>query len=743
MQRTKLYSRRSGVALNASFSASALTPAFGDPFVNESPLIAEGEKGLGWLGWATALSGDGNTALVGIPNEEGKGGGVAVFALGAGGWSVQGPNLRPSDESEPEDFGGSVSLATDGNTALIGGVGEPPWASADGDAWVFTRTGSSWAQDGSALEPAGMAGEAKFGGAVALSGDGQTAVVGGEADDEGKGAAWVFSRTGSTWSEQGAKLTPNDEVGPGDFGSSVAISSDGNTAAIGGYGDSGGRGAIWIFTRSGSTWKQQGQALLGDLNPYSSYLGMSVAISADGSTVIAGAPYGGGGDGAVWVFSRAGTKWNSQGQLTSASAGGYAGFGDAVAVSDEGDVALVGGEYDAGGAGAAWVFTRDGTIWSEQEELPGSAVSAGSGFGRGVGVSADGRSAIVGAPFGADDVGQAWLYGHPPPIASTGSTTAVAQTTAQVTATVDPRSAETSGCRFEYGPTTAYGAATTCVPWPGSAQSTVAVEGKLAGLTPYSTYHFRIAATTASGTAYGADGSFRTLPEPPAVTTLAPTAVGSGSAQLNAEINAWGAPLASCVFEYGASSSYGNITPCAETGLPDAGTMPVSALIAAKPSRLYHFRATAHSEGGQSSGGDLSFTSAATPPPQLESHLRWILILRHGHLIVASLAVEDLPRTATLVVSCHGSGCPFARRRFPVSRNASRCLHTCGVHAIRVQIASIFKRRALAAGTHIVLRVTNRGGIGKIFKLTLRSNSQTQLRTECMAPPHDTVTRCT
>src|SRR4029079_5616181 len=77
-------------------------------------------------------------------------------------------------------------------------------------------------------------GEGEFGASVALSGDGNTALIGGPADDDGKGAAWVFTRAGSTWTQQGAKLTGTGESGEGRFGDSVALSGAGNTALIGG-----------------------------------------------------------------------------------------------------------------------------------------------------------------------------------------------------------------------------------------------------------------------------------------------------------------------------------------------------------------------------------------------------------------------------------------------------------------------------------------------------------------------------
>ena len=156
----------------------------------------------------------------------------------------QGPKLSPTDETRGDyysDFGRSVALSADGNTALIGGAHDNNWVGA---AWVFTRLGSTWTQQGSKLTPTDETGTSGFGWSVALSADGNTAVIGGPADNNSIGAAWVFTRSGSTWTQQGPKLTGTGEVlaqpsPPFDirFGTSVALSSDGNTALIGGAHD--------------------------------------------------------------------------------------------------------------------------------------------------------------------------------------------------------------------------------------------------------------------------------------------------------------------------------------------------------------------------------------------------------------------------------------------------------------------------------------------------------------------------
>jgi len=131
-------------------------------------------------------------------------------------------------------------------------------------------------------------GEGRLGSSVALSSDGATMVVGAPFDNSNAGAVWVFTRSGTTWTQQGKKLTGAEESGAGEFGISVALSSNGNTALIGGHEDNGGTGAAWVFTRSGSTWTQQGKKLTGGGETGPGKFGRSVALSSNGNTALIG-----------------------------------------------------------------------------------------------------------------------------------------------------------------------------------------------------------------------------------------------------------------------------------------------------------------------------------------------------------------------------------------------------------------------------------------------------------------------
>jgi hypothetical protein len=335
------------------------------------PLIQQGSKLTGGgvtgpysqFGYSVALSADGNTALIGGPYDSSQVGAAWVFTRSGSTWTP--PNLTGTGANEIGNgwFGFSVALSADGNTALIGGPNDNSYAGA---AWVFTRSGSTWTPQGPKLTGTGTGAtaNAQFGSSVALSADGNTALIGGAGDNTNAGAALVFTRAGATWTPQTTtKLTGANEIGNGYFGGSVALSGDGNTALIGGSNDNG-VGAAWVFTRAVSTWTLQGAKLAGTASGASANadFGFSVALSADGNTALIGAYNDNGGVGTAglgtaWVFTRSGSTWPPQGtKLNANDESGHGYFGNSVALSADGNTALIGGYADNSMAGAAWAF---------------------------------------------------------------------------------------------------------------------------------------------------------------------------------------------------------------------------------------------------------------------------------------------------------------------------------------------------------------------------------------------------
>jgi hypothetical protein len=175
--------------------------------------------------------------------------------------------------------------------------------------WVYTRSGGVWTQQGNKLVGTGAVGQAGQGFSIALSADGNAVIVGGLGDNSYTGAAWVFGRNGTTWTQQGNKLVGMGAVGIARQGHSVALSADGNSAMVGGPYDNSYIGAAWVYSRVGTVWSQQGNKLVGTGAVGRPEQGFSVALSADGSTAIAGGIADNRVTGAAWVHSRSGGVW--------------------------------------------------------------------------------------------------------------------------------------------------------------------------------------------------------------------------------------------------------------------------------------------------------------------------------------------------------------------------------------------------------------------------------------------------
>jgi hypothetical protein len=395
-------------------------------FHQRPKLVGTGGVGSTNQGMSVTLSADGNTAIVGGPGPNnadrdrspfvGPAGAAWVFTRSGGVWRQQAKLVGTTSEYGGGLWsqGASVAVSADGNTAIVGG---PSDNRTMGAVWVFTRSSDVWTQQGNKLVGSG-AGEPPLppgqGISVALSADGNTAIVGGW----GTEGAWVFTRSGGTWTQQGKKLVGTGAMGKARQGMSVALSVDGNTAIVGGWSDNSKTGAAWVFTRRDGIWTQQGKKLVGADAAGSARQGMSVALSADGNTAIVGGPgdnssdrsvpFGLGAAGAAWVFTRSGGVWTQQGNKL-VSTGVVGRLGTSVALSADGNVAVVGGFAEDGGV--ALVFTRSSGVWTQQgNKLIGTDAVGNSAPS--VALSADGSIVMLGASNDNGGVGAAWMFAH-------------------------------------------------------------------------------------------------------------------------------------------------------------------------------------------------------------------------------------------------------------------------------------------------------------------------------------------
>jgi hypothetical protein len=443
----------------------------------------------GHAGYGAAISADGNTMAIGAPHESGgstgingdqkdnsaySAGAVYVFVRKGNSWAQQ-AYVKPSNAHEHAEFGHAVVLSADGNTMAVSAFWEASNATGvngnqndhsipqAGAVYVFTRKGTTWTQQ--AYVKASNTGEAgtaerfgdgdQFGVSLALSGDGNTMAVGALTEDSASpgingdqadnsatsaGAVYVFTRTGSTWSQQAYVKAGNPD--PADmFGYSVSLSADGSTLAVGSYDEGGsargingppdnmrrGAGAIYVFVRAGSQWSQQAYIHASNAEAGDS-LGVHVALSEDGNTLLAGSldedcqltgvnPQGCDDDraldsstGAAYVFVRNGTTWSQEAFLKASNTGANDWFGSRLALSGDGNIAAIGASLEdsaaqgingrqddnsANEAGAVYLFTRRGGTWTQQAYVKGSNTQAFDEFGGAVALTRDGRTLVV------------------------------------------------------------------------------------------------------------------------------------------------------------------------------------------------------------------------------------------------------------------------------------------------------------------------------------------------------------
>jgi murein DD-endopeptidase MepM/ murein hydrolase activator NlpD len=255
----------------------------------------------------------------------------------------------------------------------------------------------------------------QFGKSVSISGD--YAIVGADGDNDHTGSAYIFQRTGSSWTEV-SKIKASDGAPSDRFGWSVAISGD--YAIVGADSDDDNgiySGSAYIFQRTGSSWSQLQKLTASDGAAYD-YFGKSVSISGDYAIVGAAGdddngPYS--NSGSAYIFQRTGSSWSQLQKLTASDGAAYDYFGECVAIS--GNYAIAGAHCDDDNginSGSAYIFQRTGSSWSQLQKLTASDGASGDEFGRFAFISGD--YAIVGA-FRDDDngmnSGSAYVYTIP------------------------------------------------------------------------------------------------------------------------------------------------------------------------------------------------------------------------------------------------------------------------------------------------------------------------------------------
>jgi len=362
------------------------------------------------FGTSVSVSGDGNTAVIGTPytvaNSISNGGSVYIFVRSGNTWTQQ-AKLTSSDVADNDHLGISVSVSHDGNTFITGAFLEDPNSTTNGgSAYVFTRSGTTWTQQAK-LVSSDVESNDEFGLSVSISGDGDTAIVGAYREASitpgyPSGSAYVFTRSGTSWSQE-AKIIGSGVDRGEQFGESVDISYDGNTVIIGNKSDTVNSilqsGSATVFTRSGTTWTEEGILTASDAG-FLNQFGVRVSISDDGNTALVGCF----SKDTVYVFTRSGTTWSEEYKLvpwgnvsSTPKFGAYS-----VSLSGNGNVALVSAPQNSNpniytNDGTTYVYVRIGTEWFDHTILSSLNAQNNGFFGSSVSASYDGAISIVGA----------------------------------------------------------------------------------------------------------------------------------------------------------------------------------------------------------------------------------------------------------------------------------------------------------------------------------------------------------
>jgi len=365
----------------------------------ESTMMANVAQLWDYFGTSVSLSSDGNSALVGAPTEEVDGdetGHVYFFIRSPGtfGPSVwqQMQIIQPDDSQIDDRFGWSVSMSTDGNTAIVGAYHKNPVT--PGAAYIFTRSGDTWTQQEKIIASDAEV-SAKFGLATSISSDGNTAVVGASrTSPSDTGAAYIFTRSGSAWTEQ-QKIVGSAVIEGDQFGDFVSISDDGNTVV------SASSKSAYVFARPADVttpgvWAEEGAMEEGG------YI-QSVSISATGDNIVVGNTdienTNGDLSGVALIYTRSGTTWQLQQQVEASNGVVNDQFGMSAGMSAAGDTIIIGAAYstEVTYSGKVYIFTRTGSLWTQAKEILHSNLQDNDQFGYSVDMSADGSQIIVGA----------------------------------------------------------------------------------------------------------------------------------------------------------------------------------------------------------------------------------------------------------------------------------------------------------------------------------------------------------
>ncbi|MFB0495860.1 hypothetical protein ABID99_002097 [Mucilaginibacter sp. OAE612] len=497
-----------------------LAPAYGS-FTPQTRITQADVKGLAQFGWATALSADGNTLIVGAHSDNNNIGAAYIYTRNGDSWNME-ARLSGLDVIGAAKQGASVAITADGNMVVVGGEGDN---NATGAAWIYTRSSKIWTQQGQKIVTAALPRQQAQGSLVAVSADGSTVVVSGSSQNNYYAMITVYNRANNVWSGTNLQLPFGFQPG-----NTLAISAEGKVIAVGQptYGSS--RGTVRVYTKLGNSgWLSPPFELVPDGVADGSQFGSSISVSADGKYVIVGAPNFNSGQGAVWAFKRefpSTINWTQNTRIAlPAAANNVRMFGRLVGASADASTIVA---ADAGNTDKDELrfFKRTDDKYIQQGNPVSQAASNATYYGDALSISADGSIATAGNHFDNGGVGSVAVYkAILLPEANTLSASNIVLNGASLNGTVNGKGIA-AAVNFEYSTSSDMSGA-KIIPADGKSsvaadQGAVTFSVALSGLAPGVTYYYRINASSTQGTVNGITKKFTTIPGLPVVTSFTP-----------------------------------------------------------------------------------------------------------------------------------------------------------------------------------------------------------------------------
>ncbi|MGA9855350.1 MAG: Ig-like domain-containing protein [Gammaproteobacteria bacterium] len=400
-----MHGRISSIAAFAILICEMSTPVFASQF-SAAPvqLSFTGYPPGMQFGWSSALSVDGNVAVLGGPGSSSNPGGAVLYTQSGGIWSDP-IFLSMSSIPNGVQAGLAVAVAPDGSQAF---VGVPDINTYTGAVYVYTESSGSWNNTPTRTPlpmPSTLSTYSSFGFSIATSSNGQTLVVGAPAPASGgkmPGAVYVYTLNGSSWGSPVA-LSNTGIANGSDLGASVAVSSNGQVIVAGA--PQGSSTTAYVYTRSNGSWS--GPVAL-SIPTGAVGNGNSVAISADGNEILTGAPYSNSGAGAAYLFTLNGTTWNIAHTFTAANSGV---LGWCVGLSPDGAIAFFGNF--TGNSGSIYASADNNGNWNTPASLSVAGVNYGDSLGFSLAVGQNGQMLLSGATGANANAGGGFVYESP------------------------------------------------------------------------------------------------------------------------------------------------------------------------------------------------------------------------------------------------------------------------------------------------------------------------------------------